>query len=364
MSDFLDPASRAPVPAGAVLLTRDADVARWVQGCAAGSGTTVVVRDPRDVLGAWTAHPLVLLGADAVAAAVDAALPRHPQVHLVCDDRVDADVLRRGVGLGLRSVLDPSTGSRALTVLLDAVRDPRPPGRVVAVVSGSGGAGGTTFGAAVSLVAARSRTTAWIVADPSVPDPALLLGSEPAPGLDWTGLERAGGAVSPVSLRETLPVHHGVALLAGAGPSRVTVREAVEAARASHDLVVLDLDLRDVELAREVLPRCDAVRVVVRARAVGLASADARLRPLVLNGVGSGAGAGIMVRGGGVPDHVVEQTLGLPVVHRMRDERRLDEWIDLGAGVAPGRRSALVGAARRLVGQVDAASVPAPGGDR
>lgn len=351
--DSMPPTLAEPV----LLVTRDPTLLAWVQGCAAGHGVPVRAHTPSEVDAGWARSPLVLVGADVVPEVAAAGLPRREQIHLVGAE-LPSSQWPDALALGVRSLLDPAVSANALAHLLTAAADPRPPGVVVAIGSGSGGAGATTLGAACALVAGRDRSVAWLVPDPWVPDPSLLLGSEPVAGLHWDDLVAAGGRVSPSSLRDSVARHRQVALLAHAPPGEGGVRTpvppgvltgAVDAARAAFDLVLVDVDLRDPDQSREVLRGCDALWVVVRPRTAGLASARART-------AWWGGGAPhttVVVRGDGVPDLVVEHALGLPVLHRFADDRRLDEWIDVGAGPVPTRRAALRRAARDLVAHLD-----------
>lgn len=347
---------------GAVLLVSDdADLARRVQGHAAGHGVRVLVAGTdQGTLSAraWSRAPLTLVGVDALAHLAEQRLPPHPQVHALLPGPLrpahpergvqpDGVALAAALRIGVRSVIGPDDGHR-LGTLLAAVADPRPPGRVLVFVGARGGEGVTTLATAVALAASAGGSVALLHPDPWGPTPEHVLGSRtPTSGtLTWHDVGQVGGVLTPVALRDGLPAHRDVRVLAhpraGAPPVRSDVLQAVVAgARNAFDVVVVDLDVRDHTLCAEALTFADRTWLVARPRALGLTAARNALTHLTMP-VGR---TRLLLRGAGVPDTVAARTVGLDVAHRMPDDRRLDEALDLGAGPLGGRRTPLARAA-------------------
>ncbi|MFC6153905.1 septum site-determining protein Ssd [Nocardioides yefusunii] len=332
-----------------LLVSEDLDLVRWVQGHAAGHGVAVANAVPEQATTLWNRAPLVLLGDDALVPLAARRPPARAHVHVVQGRGTSGPgAVQAAVGLGIASVLTPSDADR-LGLLLAAVADPRPPGRVVAVVGARGGEGTTTLAAALALRAAGRGTVALLHPDPSGPRPELLLGArDPASGaLTWAEVTRVGGVLAPVALREGLPRHRGVSVL---GRSRTgttalpctarVLRTVIEVARGAFDLVVVDLDVRAGDLAVETFGVADRTWVLTRPRALGLAAARSVLDDLSP----PGPKTRLVLRGDGLPDAVAARTVGIEVSHRMREDRRLDEAVDLGAGPIGGRRTPLTGA--------------------
>lgn len=336
------------------VISRDAELLRWVEASAVGTGATVqTCEEPRAVAREWRSPALLLLGADVAPELAAVGPPRHPQMHLLARHDASAESLRAGLRLGARSVLDPAREMSTLAALVAAVGDPRPPGRMVALCAGSGGAGASTLAAAVALTAVRDGPTALVVSDPFGADPGLTLGSAPLAGLSWSDLEASGGRIGPAALREALPSHAGLRVIgfgaaalrgaAGVSPvSPATVGAVLETARAAFDTVVVDADARSGPVWEETLGRADRVWLVARAHVVALSAARARLAD-------AGPSVRVAVRGRGVSSAAVGRALGADVHVRIGHERRLDEWLDLGAGPLARRRGPIARAAQAVL---------------
>lgn len=333
------------------VISRDAELLRWVEASAVGTGAVVqTCEEPRAVARDWRSPALLLLGADVASELAVVGPPRHPQMHLLARHDASAASLRAGLRLGARSVLDPAREMSTLAALVAAVGDPRPPGRMVALCAGSGGAGASTLAAAVALTAVRDGPTALVVSDPFGPDPGLTLGSAPLAGLSWSDLEASGGRIGPAALRESLPSHAGLRVIGFgaaassgvAGVSPATVGAVLETARAAFDTVVVDVDARSGPVWDETLARADRVWLVARAHVVALSAARARLAD-------AGPSVRVAVRGRGVSSAAVGRALGADVHVRIGEEKRLDEWLDLGAGPLARRRGPVARAAQAVL---------------
>ncbi|MCW2604290.1 MAG: helicase/secretion neighborhood CpaE-like protein [Pseudonocardiales bacterium] len=149
---------------------------------------------------------------------------------------------------------------------------------MLAVVGACGGAGASSFAAAL----AASRPPDWPSATLLDLDPAgggldVLLGLDAHAGARWSDIRLDGGVLEPESLRRRLPAVAGVGVLAcdyGADPSERDAQQVLVAARRLGP-VVLDVPRWLPAAARSVLPRADATVVMVpcEVRAVVVAAA-------------------------------------------------------------------------------------------
>jgi hypothetical protein len=114
------------------------------------------------------------------------------------------------------------------------------------------------------------------------------------------------------------------------------VREALSAARRGHDTVVVDLPRVPDALTEEMAARCDHVVVVVVSTMAGVAAAMRTCGRFADPGA-----LGLVVRGAGMDDDTLSRALGVPVLHRMPDQRGLAEAIDVGLGPVRTKRGPL-----------------------
>jgi hypothetical protein len=201
-------------------VTSDPALARALARVAAEAGVRMeVVPHPGAARRRWDAAPLVLVGADQAGAVARAGLPHRPDVALVGRDLDDATVWRRGTAVGASHVLILPDCARWLAGMLAEADSPRgAPGALVAVLSGRGGAGGSTLAAALALAGTRRGLAATLVdLDPAGGGIDLLFGLETEPGPRWSELARwRDGRLCGRSLREALPTYaarsrHGLA---------------------------------------------------------------------------------------------------------------------------------------------------------
>ena len=139
-----------------------------------------IVPGPSAARRRWAAAPLVLVGVDQTGEAARAGLPHRPEVAVVGRDLDDATVWQRGSAVGAAHVLILPDCERWLAGMLAEADSPREePGVVVAVLSGRGGAGGSTLAAALALAGTRRGLRATLVdLDPAGGGIDLLFGLE------------------------------------------------------------------------------------------------------------------------------------------------------------------------------------------
>lgn len=338
----------------ALLVTTDGALAGGVSRLAAAAGVPLeVVGDPREALPRWSASALVLVGPDAVGLLADAAVPRRSEVHVVATGAVPDGVYRSAVRLGVRSVLElPAAGAWLLEALADLAEGSAEPGRSVAVVGASGGAGASVLAAALATVASADADVLLLDLDPLGPAQRLLVGHEEESGIAWQDLAVSSGRLGARAMRDAVPRRDRLGVLGWAGgpPDRVDPQMAAEALAAGvrgHDLVVLDVPRRADDDVRALLSACDHAVVVAHARP-GCLAAAVRFSHAVREAV---AGGGLVVRThrGAPPTDEVARALALEPWAELRDERRLDEHLALGLGVTRARRGPLGRAASHVL---------------
>ncbi|MEY9857564.1 hypothetical protein ABH935_003172 [Catenulispora sp. GAS73] len=210
-----------PGPAAAPLaVTSDPALAEALLRIAAEAGVRIeIVPGPSAARHRWNAAPLVLVGVDQTGEVARAGLPRRPEVALIGRDLDDASVWQRGSAVGAAHVLILPDCERWLAGLLAEADAPaEEPGAVVAVLSGRGGAGGSTLAAALALAGVRRGLRSTLVdLDPAGGGIDLLFGLETEPGPRWSELAQwRDGRLSGRSLRDALPTYaahsrHGLA---------------------------------------------------------------------------------------------------------------------------------------------------------
>ena len=342
-----------------LVITRDESLLDELLRLAAAAGVTpVVAPDGVGGMTGWATAPLVLVGTDVAAELAELRPRRREGVHVVSFGGFPDDAMTVALALGAENVADlPRSGDWVVEQLTD-LGDERPRRAwTVAVVGGAGGAGATTFAAALAQVASSSGPTLAVDTDRLGPGLDRVLGMEGATGVRWDELCRTTGRLGAVPLREGVPRRGRLGVLtfyAGRQPGlpAFAVREVLSAAQRGHDTVVVDVPRSRDEVLDEVLVRCDRVVVVARPSLAGLASTERGVA-----GLPDPSRAALVLRGSGVDAEGVARLLPAKVLARMADQRGLRESVDLGLGPVRSRRGPLARAAREVL-------VHAPGHER
>jgi secretion/DNA translocation related CpaE-like protein len=339
----------------ALLVTADDDLLGDVLRLAAAAGATLeVAHEPGGALRDWARAGVVLVGADQAAGLAAHRPPRHQHCYVLGHGPADDPLYRPALALGARSVVELPAGETWLVELLtDELDGTRAAARTVGVVAGSGGAGASTFAAALALTAAASGPALLLDLDPWGPGLDHVVGLDEVPGVRWDALTAASGRLGSRSLRAALPERDALAVLTWSGATTTdledaAVREVLSAAQRGSEVVVIDLPRSLTGIAGEVAGRCDEVVLVVDATVPGVASASraaARLRTR-----GPAVGAVVRSTGGPLAAPAVAEALGLPLLADYRSRRRVAEQVDLGLGPLGSRRSPLARAARAVLG--------------
>ncbi|MCE7009302.1 hypothetical protein LWC34_41785 [Kibdelosporangium philippinense] len=300
----------------------------------------------------WSAAPLVLVDPAGAREIQAERLPKRGQVVIVSPDASTIDSLQAAIELGAERVVElPTAESWLADAIADAAEGPGgPPGRVMAVVGGRGGAGASVFAAAVARAAARAGHRAMLVdCDPLAGGLDLVLGAETEKGLRWPEMN-VKGRVAASSLRAALPGRAGLKVVSGArkgfAPEPDAVTAVIEAGRRGGDIVVCDLPRELSATAGAALDLADLTVIVVPAELRACASASLVAERLKARGVI----AQVLVRGpapGGLTADEVADAVGLPLMSWMPHQRGLAEALEKGEFT--GRRGPLLDAARRAL---------------
>ncbi len=346
-----------PGAASPLFVTADPALLDALQPLAAGAGVAAgVAGDIAGAMRAWSAAPLVLVGADLAGDLAAAGPLRRDGVHVVTlGDGWERDGLfRAAVTIGASSVIEVPIAAGWLADELADVSDPHAGrGVVVGVRGGSGGAGASTLACALAQAAGRAGPALVVDADACGPGVDRMLGLDHLDGVRWDDLKASAGRLSSSSLRDAVPRRGGVGALTwsvgdgGPLPAEV-LREAIAAGRRGHRVVVVDLPRLPTAWTDEVVSRCDLLLVVVRPSLVGVASA-ARLAATQPVGVR----AGLVLRrvSRAIPASEVGAAVGLPVLAEMADQRGVDESVELGLGPLRAARGPLARAAADLLAE-------------
>lgn len=330
-----------------LLVTADETLLDTLVRLAAAAGVTPhVASDMATARQHWSSAPLVIVGLDQAAAATSAALPRRAGLSVACDRPPDDATRRHAVAVGAEQVLVLPEASQHVVALLGDSAAGGGRAITVAVIGGCGGAGASTFSAALALTAAASDRSALLIdADPLGGGIDLVVGREEVVGLRWPDLAETSGRLSAPALRQALPQVDSLSVLSWgrtelADVSPASMRAVVQAGQRGHEVVVVDLPRSLGSAAEEALLRVDQVLVVLPAHVRAVAAAHRvvqRLHHVPPR-------LGVVVRGPGptgLDGQLVADSLAVPLLAQLRDERSMAESLDLGLGPLRRRRGAL-----------------------
>jgi secretion/DNA translocation related CpaE-like protein len=279
----------------------------------------------------------------------------------------DQALWKEAVELGAEQVVVLPEGESWLVDRLAGLTDGlAPDAPVVAVIGGRGGAGATTFAAAIAVTAARAgHRVSAVDLDPMGSGLDVTLGSDCADGLRWGDIARTRGRVPPSLLADGLLSVDGVRVLTWSpGPCEVlwpgAAGAAIDALRRVSDVVVVDLPRTPSDSVGEAICRATRVLVVVPKDTHSL-SASARL---VTSPVLVGAELRLVTRGpspAGLSASEIAQVLCIPVLADIRYEQSLGRNLEMGLAPGDGRRSPLGRAGRMVLTEVGVGSGSATG---
>lgn len=343
------PGRRRDLPAGSpdtgrlLFVGPDSDIRTEVLRLAAAVGLPAQAVEAAELgHGMWSAPELVVIEAGCADQVCSAALPRRSGVLIVTTARPGAGLWSTAVRIGAEQVLELPAGQTWLGDRLAELADGSGPlGILIAVIGGCGGAGASTLAAALALNAARSgQQPVLLGADPWDGGIDIVLGAEDVGGPRWPDLAAVSGRLSTSAILDGLPNAHGVRFLSSARrhPSRIplpALSAVVTAARRTGGPVVVDLPRGAEESARWLGGVADLGLMLCSATVPGVLASRAMVAELAW----TAANSGLVVRHGRgheINDDALADTVGLPVILRMREESQLRR--EAQRGEPPGRR--------------------------
>ncbi|HVU60274.1 MAG TPA: septum site-determining protein Ssd [Mycobacteriales bacterium] len=354
--------------AGALLVTARDGLAANVGRLAALAGSRCELqRDSSAVRGAWRQAAVVLAGADVVVALAAAGLPRRDRVVVVADGEPDGRAWQAALALGAHRLIRlPADEAELVEELRGCDRPLGTSGRVIGVFGGCGGAGTSTFSAALAMTAAARSSAVLIDGDPLGGGLDVLLGAEASAGLRWGDVITTRGRLDPDSFAgalcrvgSTAVLAWGRSDLATSAPVDPAAIDAVtEAAKRSFATVVVDLPRSGGVVAERLLDAVDETVLIVPAEVRPVAAAcsllaalgDRALSPrLVVRDAG----------GANLPAGDVGASLGLEVVAALRTDPAVRQAAVRGEPPLRGGRGSLASACAAVLSAVGAAAVAA-----
>jgi len=312
------------------------DALRW---CAAVGTTPEVARDLTSARRGWRTAATVIVGDDLVDELARSSLPRRDHVLVVARD--PAAWWPDAVALGAVAVCGPHEDDRIVEVL-SAALDGSGEACVVSVVGGVGGAGVSTLTAALGLAADRRHLRPLVIdADPLGGGLDLVLGAERSEGVRWDDFGSTRGRLEASSLADVLPTRAGVSHLAWSrdSPRRLpgSWPTVLSAAVRAFDLVAVDVPRHLGEVGADMVGRSVLTLVVVPEEIAAVAASRRVLEEV--HRCAPSVGLVSVARASGIGASAVEDALEMPVLARIRPDRRLRGAVDRGHG--PGRSRSL-----------------------
>ena len=312
--------------------------------CAAVGVTPVVAADVSAARRGWDEASIVVVCAD-LAPLLARSAPKRRNGVVVVGTSVAGGIWPAAVALGAEQVLELPSGQADMIDALANAMDGRDDACLVAVVGGAGGAGASTFAGALALAAAgRGLRSLLVDADPLGGGLDVLMGCEAVEGLRWPDVAHTEGRVSGESLRRALPLHAGLSTLSwDRGELQVVdataMRSVLAAGRRSFDIIVADVPRTFDETTTEVISRAVLTILVVPEYVRALGSATRVLDRL--KDTAAGVGLVTRTRSHGIGAEPIVESLGLPLLARIRSDRRLPPALDAGYGPLAGRTRSL-----------------------
>jgi secretion/DNA translocation related CpaE-like protein len=356
--------------AGALLVTARDGLAVHVGRLAALAGTRCELeRDSSSVRAAWRQAPVVLVGSDVVTALAATGLPRRGRVVVVADAPLGEAAWQAALLLGAhRVVLLPDQESDLVEELRGADRPRSNDGRVIGVFGGCGGAGVSTFSAALAIAASVAAPTVLIDGDPLGGGLDVLLGVEATAGLRWADLIETRGRLDADSFAGALCKVGTTAVLAwgrgdqGRGALSVgdvsAIDAVLDAAKQSFATVVLDLPRSWGVVADRLLDAADETVLIVPAEVRPVAATASLLEALGTRALTPH----LVIRdagGGSLSARDVGASLGLQIVATLRSDPAVRVAARRGESPVRGSRGSLAHACAAVISALGSPAIAA-----
>jgi secretion/DNA translocation related CpaE-like protein len=328
-----------------LVVTRDGELRdELLRLCAAAAVTPDVVGDAALARRDWLVASCVLVGADCAGELTALGMPRRADVSLVAHPPETTQLWRDAVALRAdRVVVVPDFEAALVDRLADTLDGNQEPARTVAVIGARGGAGASTFAAALGLTAARRGGDALLIdLDTCGGGIELIVGCESESGLRWPDVASTKGRVSADALRAALPTREGLAVLSWRQSDQASldhdaVRVILTAAQRGCDVVIADLPRRLDPAATVAALAADTILLVATSD-VGSTAAGGRLLPSLASLC---ADVRLVVRrlpGAAVEPDPVASCLGVPLAATVPTRRGVWRSIEQGLGPLAGGR--------------------------
>jgi secretion/DNA translocation related CpaE-like protein len=282
---------QAPVGSSVVLLSRDPRLIEDVRRLCAIAGAAVrVCPDPGDGGAWWRSAGVVCVDADLADAAVAAGLPRRDGVLVLAEHPGELAPWRAATLLGAEQVYAPGVDDQLLVDRVARAADgDRTPGRLVAVLPGSGGAGASTLAVVMAVRASATQPVTLVDLDAYGGGLDLPLGLEHVPGVRWPELSATRGVLRRDAFDHAV-LRHGSLALVPAGRGAVeplpaaAVGAVLDVARRGSPLVLVDLPPSPTAASELALQTADAVVLVVTAQVRAVAAAVGVVQQVLATG--------------------------------------------------------------------------------
>jgi secretion/DNA translocation related CpaE-like protein len=341
-----------------LVVTADPDLLDDLLRLAAAGGTEVdVAPDPVAARARFAAAPLVMIGVDQAAACLRARLPRRPRMVIVGHTPGVETAWEVAESLGAEHVAALPAAEPWLVDRFAERPDAAPPGRILAVIGGRGGAGASILAGALAVTAVRiGHRTLLVDADPVGGGLDLVLGWEGVDGLRWPALAGAGGRVDPPALLTALPHRGDLVLLSFARDEVLAVpgeamAATLDAARRGRDVIIADLPRQLDDAAALALEAADRAILIVPAE---LRATAAAARVAAVAGLHC-PNLAVVVRGpapGKLKAREVARSIGLPLAGSLRPEAAVCRALEKGDAPAADGRGPLAELCKRLLRQL------------
>ncbi|WP_183226002.1 septum site-determining protein Ssd [Actinoplanes campanulatus] len=339
-------------------MTADQDLLDDLLRLAAAGGCEVeVAPDPATARARWTGAPMVLVGADQVAACLRARLPRRSRLILVGHPETMQPAFQVADLIGADNLAVLPEADPWVVDQFAGLTAPLAPSRTLAVIGGRGGAGASILATGLATTAVRAgHRTLLVDADPLGGGLDLVLGWEQVGGMRWSALAGADGRVDPPTLLGALPHRGDLVLLSFdrdelPGVPVEAMAAALDAARRGRDVIVADLPRQLDDAAVLALQAAERALLVVPAELRATASA-ARIAATVSVHCDDVA---VVVRGpapGRLKARDIARALGLPLAGTLRPEPGVCQGIERGTAPTADGKGPLADLCRRLVGEL------------
>jgi len=341
-----------------LVVTADPDLLDDLLRLAAAGGTEVdVAPDPVAARARFAAAPLVMIGVDQAAACLRARLPRRPRMVIVGHIPAVEAAWEVAESLGAEHIAALPSAEPWLVDRFAERPDATPPGRILAVIGGRGGAGASILAGALAVTAVRTgHRTLLVDADPVGGGLDLVLGWEGVDGLRWPALAGTAGRVDPPALLTALPHRGDLVLLSFARDEVLAVpgeamAATLDAARRGRDVIIADLPRQLDDAAALALEAADRAILIVPAE---LRATAAAARVAAVAGLHC-PNLAVVVRGpapGKLKAREVARSIGLPLAGSLRPEAAVCRALEKGDAPAADGRGPLAELCKRLLRQL------------